>query len=437
MRKIIGKKIPEKMKLEREKFVSGCVKNNTPESDATKLFDDIEGFSKYSFCRAHSIGYSVTSYQTAWLKTYYLKEFVCALLNNSTADQEDLVKYIYMCKEYEIPILPPDVNTSGIDFSLDNGTIIFGMTGLKGMGEKAGTDLISRRPEEGFTSLEHMVECGAKKNHIKALAKCGALEEISTIPREQLVEHLDELIDFYQKNIKYQARLKGIEESIEAIKRWELDSEGPRPRKKPAVNEKHIPVMPEITTSSEIVSDKLSYERQTLGFYLTGHPMDKFPGLSMQADISVNNIKSGTDRNGNTLNSSKVSIPAVISSVRKIRTKSGKDMASLMIEDKTNRIEAIVFPRQWKKLKSIINEDTVNIIKGSIQVTQMDDDRPPIVKVVVNFITPVSDDSAISIQPILTQLQDGTEINFIPPPNQNVSTWQQAVAIANNIKRMR
>ena len=241
----------------------GCVKNKIEESKASQLFNDIEGFAKYCFNLAHAAAYSVISYQTAWLKTHYLKEFCCALLDNSIKDQDDLVKYVYMCKEYEIPIMPPDVNVSETEFVLDSGTIVFGLAGVKGLGDKASADLSGRRPESGFTSLEHMVDLGVKKNHIKALAKCGALEEISDIPRERLVENLDALVTYYKKHAKYQARLVKIEDSLKAIEIWEAnpEPEGPRPRKAPKVNEKHVPVMPELVSTEEFAGSKLSFSR--------------------------------------------------------------------------------------------------------------------------------------------------------------------------------
>jgi DNA polymerase-3 subunit alpha len=436
MRKIIGKKLPEKMKLEREKFIGGCVANQIEEAKAIQLFDNIEGFAKYCFNLAHAAAYSVISYQTAWLKTYYIEEFCCALLDNSIKDQDDLVKYVYMCKENGIPIMPPDVNISETEFVLDNGTIVFGLSGLKGMGDKASKDFAERRPEAGFTSLEHMVDLGVKKNHIKALAKCGALEEISDIPRETLLENLDALVTYYKKNAKYQARLKKIEDSLKEIEIWEANPEGKKPRKAAKVNEKHIPVMPEMTTSEEFRGTKLSFERQALGFYLTGHPMDSFPGLVNQAMYTVDEIKNGIDTQNRSLNGIKVNLPIVISSINKIRTKAGKDMASLMVEDKTGRMEATLFPNQWSKLKGLIQEDTVNIIKGYIKVAQMDDERPPIVRVVINAITPIDSDSGIVASPFQLKLKDGTVVKFIPHENQKISDWQQAVAIAENVKRM-
>ena len=218
---------------------------------------------------------------------------------------------------------------------------------------------------------------------------------------------------YYKKHAKYQARLVKIEDSLKAIEIWEAnpEPEGPRPRKAPKVNEKHVPVMPELVSTEEFAGSKLSFERQTLGFYLTGHPMDSYPGLTNQSTYTVDELKSGTDAQSRSLNGIKVDIPVVISYVNKIRTKAGKNMAAMMIEDRSGRMEATVFPNQWKKLGKIIKEDTVNIVKGTIKVAQMDDDRPPIVRVVVNAVTPVDSDSGVVAKPFDVILKDGTQVH--------------------------
>ncbi len=290
---------------------------------------------------------------------------------------------------------------------------------------------MTKRPEDGFKSLKQMIQLGVQKNHIKSLAMCGALEEITEYSREQLVEHLDALVDYYRKEQKYQERLEKIENSLEMIKLWEENPEGPRPRKAPAVNKKHIPVMPEIGPSqASDKSTRLKFERETLGFYLTGHPMDNYPQLTRNSKYSIRNLKEGNIENGETVN-----IPAVISTINKIRTKSQKDMATLIIEDKTDRISATVFPRQWSRLKDIIEEDQAVSVLGTVKVVKFDDDeQPPIVRVVVNNVVPARE---IIITPISIVLDDGSEITFTPAPEQNYSLWQQAKTCADNMQRTR
>jgi len=434
MRKIIGKKLPDKMKLEREKFVSGCVTNKIDEMKATQLFDDIEGFAKYSFPKAHSVAYSIISYQTAWLKTHFKEEFYCALLNNSIGDQDDCVKYIHAAREDEIPILPPDINTSNIEFTLSEGTIVFGLAGIKGIGIKGCEGIIQNKSKDGFSSLEEVVDAKINKGIIKALAMCGALEEITDLSREQLIEHIDAIHAYYQKKTRWDERLARISVREGEIARWNENPDGPKPRRLPSPKEEKKPVLPDVGEASNItIKDKLSLERQALGFYLTGHPMDSHPGLSMIAKYSITDIKEGkaSDR-------TEVSMPAVISSCIEKRTRTKENMGILKIEDKEGRIEATIFPRQWSKLRNKVQEDTVNMIHGTVKVIQADDsESPPITRIIVNDIIPVETDSTLlEMKPIRLVLKDGTEIEFTPTTEQNYSAWQQAVAFVNNIQRM-
>jgi len=430
MRKIIGKKLPEKMKSERAKFVSGCINNNVTETNATKLFDDIEGFAKYSFNKAHSVAYSIISYQTAWLKTYYPEEFYCALFNSSLKDQDDLVKYFHSCREDGIPIQPPDVNISDTHFVVNSGTIIFGLAGVKGLGEKACQMLMELRPDSGFESIEHMISCGIKKGTIKALAACGALEEISDTPRESLLYNIESIVKHLDKLNKWEERNERIAQREADIKAA-ADLGQKLPRRLPKNREQ--PELPELmNVPEEERKDRLTLERQTLGFYLTGHPMDSFPGYSRLARHSVQDLKEGKAKDRE-----KIQLPAVISALSERRTRKNQNMAVLTVEDKSGRLEATIFPKQWKKIKSLVEEDTVNIISGVVRVVQIDGDSPPMVRIIVNSIKQIhEDDDSGHIGPINIKLFDGSIVKFIPPEDVNYSAYQQALAMVSNIKRM-
>lgn len=432
MRKIIGKKLPEKMALEKEKLVNGCINENITSKAAEKLFENIEGFAAYSFNKAHSVAYSLISYQTAWLKHYYREEFYCALLNNSFKNQEDLVKYIHAIKEDEIPILPPDVNMSDTGFTISEGTIIFGLAGVKGMGEKACLNLVDKRPQNGFTSIADLVANKINKGSISALAMCGALEEISDVSREQVVANIEEIVTYYQKANKVEERKEKIAAREKQIGLW-TKGEGPKPRKLPGINEKHIPVFPNLDSKILTKKDKLHFERKTLGFYLTGHPMDAFPGLSKMADYTVQDIKEAKMENR-----TKFSLPAVVSSIIEKRTRKGQNMGILLVEDKTGRIETTIFPRQWKKIKDLLTENSVYVLKCSARIEKSDyEDDPPIVSLILDSASKIDDDSdALQMHPVEFSLADGTMIKFAPQEEQNYSKWQQAVAFVNNMKRM-
>lgn len=417
-------------------------------------------FTHNCFNKSHSVAYSIISYQTAWLRTHYPTEFYTALLNSSFKDQSDLVKYIYACKDDEIPIMPPDVNVSEGMFTINNGTIIFGLAGIKGLGEKACQALVEERVANGpFSSLEDMVQRKINKGVIKSLAACGALAEITEFSRGQLVEHLDALYTYYEKYPKWAERIKKIQDKEdirmmdfeekqrirdEKIAKWRENPKGKEPQRLKEPIPYKIPEEPQLPEMDEVADDsrqsQLSLERQTLGFYLTGHPMDGYPGLSRMSRYTVSDIKEGRDKEGKPIASgTPIMIPIVISSIRDVRTKSDLRMAAINIEDKSARMEATVFPRQWKKLEKRIEEDTVYILNGTVQVTDPEnDDSPPIVKVIINDLELVDqDDEAGQIHPIEIVLIDGTEIRFIPKEEINHNAYQQALAIAKNMKRMR
>jgi DNA polymerase-3 subunit alpha len=430
MRKIIGKKLPEKMKLERDKFVGGCRKNNIADHLSNKLFDDIEGFAKYSFNKAHSVAYSIISYRTAWLKAHYPKQFYVALMNNSIDRPDKIVKYIYSAKEKGIYVLPPDVNKSQSKFTLDEGTILFSLSGIKGMGEKACDDLVKFRPQEGFASIEEMIIAGITKKTIVLLAECGGLEEITELGRHQVADLVELLTKYYSKlasweerKIKFEARTKEIETAI-------LAGEKP-PRKLPKVPE--APEKPEIQAVSTLErGERLKLERKTLGFYLTGHPLDDYPGISRVSQYTVDDILEGNADDKET-----ISIPVVVSEIKKKRTRKGKNMAVMIIEDRTGRMEATVFPKDWDKLESIFEEDMIAIVRGRINKTETEEeDTPSIVSISINGVEPISANLATKLNNISLSLSDGSLVTFVPNSNTNYSTWQQAQVYVENTIRM-
>lgn len=430
MRKIIGKKLPEKMKLEREKFVGGCVKNEVDLDAANELFNNIEEFAAYSFNKAHSVAYSVLSYKTAWLKTHYPKQFYTALMNNSLDRPDKVVKYIHSAKEKEISIVPPDVNRSSASFTLDGGTILFGLSGVKGLGDKACEEFTAIRPQEGFKSIEDMILVGIGKKTIVALAECGGLEEITELGRHQVAEAVEALTKYYSKKQAWEERKIRFEEREKEIQTAIMAAQKP-PRKLPKLPDP--PEKPEIQAVSTLSrSERLKLERKTIGFYLTGHPLDDYPGVSRISQCTVDDILEGNVDNNET-----VSIPVVVSEIKKKRTRKGKNMAVMVIEDRTGRIEATVFPRDWDKLESILEEDMIAVVRGRVNKTESDDeDVPSIVSISINGVEPVGQDMAVGLSEIVLPLKDGSKVMFIPNDNTNHSTWQQAKAYVENVIRM-
>ena len=430
MRRVVGKKKIEAMEKEKDKFISGAIKNGFDKDKAIKLFEQIQGFAAYGFNASHAVAYSVISYQTAWLKTYYKHEFYTALLNESIEDQDKMVRYIHAARADGIDILPPDINTSDLQFTLDAGTIIFGLAGIKGLGAKACEHLIETRKTHGeFGSLNDLVKLKVKKDVIKALAECGALGSISEYSRNQIVDSIQDLIDYFKKMENWKAQKIKREERTQ--ERLDAVANGLKPpRNLPKIKDPPVlPEMPEPETLSR--RERLELERKTLGFYLTGHPLDDYPGLLRMSKYSISDIQLG-----NTSDSEKISIPIVISSITKKRSRKGKNYAIIGMEDSTGRVEGTIFSRSWEELKDKIEEGTVNVAKIVTRKTIIDKEAPPIINISVNHVKPVDVDNVIKISNIDMTLDDGTRIQFIPSNNQSVSKWQQAEAYASNLKRM-
>jgi DNA polymerase-3 subunit alpha len=425
MRRIIGKKQPEKMKLEHDKFIGGCTSNNISEKAATQLFNDIEGFAKYSFNKSHAVAYSITSYQTAWLKTYYPIEFFCALLSNSIGDQKDLVKYFRAAQEWNIPVQLPDVNLSDSLFTINNGIIIFGLSGIKGLGEKECETFLRLRPEDGFTSIEHMITCGINRRVITALATSGALSEILDIPVNMLLHNIESMMTYYDKLARWEVREANIKIREEEILKAITDGVKP-PRKLPKNKERpEKPVLEKIPEMSR--RERLALEHDTLGVYLTGHPMDEYPNLCRNAQCNIQDMM-----DGNVPNETFVRIPVVVSNITKRTTRAGNSMAILTLEDQYGSVEAVVFQKAWDKVKDWIEEDQVVIISGYVKVIMSEEnDTPATIRIVVRNIADV-DDQTGKIEPLKVMLKDSSVVTFIPPQNQNYSQYIQAVAVIKN-----
>jgi DNA polymerase-3 subunit alpha len=409
MRRIIGKKKEKEMKEERNKFVNGCIANRIKEENANQLFDFIEGFASYSFNKGHSVGYSFISYRTAWLKAHYPLEFYTALLNNAIeSDQDSIVKYVWSAKENGISILPPDVSRSESKFSIDSGCIIFGLSGVKGIGDKAAEQVLAAREEKEFETIDDPVMSGVNQGTIKSLAACGALEGITELSRKQIIEYLPELVKYHEKLAKWTEQKQKFEENEQL--RFEAVAKGEKPPRRRAAL-KDEPIRPEIVISStETKEERLAYERATLGVYITGHPLDRFPYAYKLAKTTIADIMGEEISNGEL-----VSVPAVISSITEKRTRSKQNMAILKIEDKSSRIEATIFPKKWAELKDFVQEDIPCIISGrveKIEIETEDSEVRPATKIIINSISIIDERRAVKTNYDFS-LIDGTKVEVI------------------------
>jgi DNA polymerase III subunit alpha len=350
LRRAIGKKIAAELAAQREKFISGATGLGHDKKLAVKMFEEvIEPFAGYGFNKSHAACYAMIAYQTAYLKAHFPAEFMAALLTADADNTERVVIEIEECRSMGIEVLPPDVNESLAHFTVvDEKTIRFGLTAIKGIGEGPVGEIIRAREAgedekgpEKFKNLEdfakRVLAKTLNKKTIQALAYSGAMDSLGD--RKQIAESYDE-ISTYAKNIQSSAA-----EGQTDIFGMMDDSEAP------AMNLAKV----ESTTSSE----KLGWEKEFMGLYVSGHPLQGLRGyLSSKAKL-IGSLGPGN------LNK-KTKIIGLVASYRRVLTKSGKYMCFGEIEDTSARIPFVLFPRTYDQLGALVDSDKILSFEGKI-----------------------------------------------------------------------
>ena len=348
LRRAMGKKIPEVMEEEREKFMAGAKKLDVPEDKAKYIFDLMAKFAGYGFNKSHSAAYALIAYQTAYLKAHYPAQFLAALLSCDVDNTDKVVKYISECKQNNIDVLPPDINESYHDFTVIKDRIRFGLAAVKNVGGAALESILDERKENGpFASLGDFCNRidGSRVNRkvIESLIKAGAFDSMKG-KRSQFMEVLDHALEqakaIQRDRMSGQMSLFALGNQAEATSSTEITL--------PAIDE-----WPELK--------KLAYEKDTVGFFLTGHPLEGIKEeMSMITDTDVENA--ATWRDGQPIR-----IGGLISSYKEHKSKKGDRMAFTSIEDMTGEIEVIVFPSTFAECSEILRSDLPLVVLGTIQ----------------------------------------------------------------------
>ncbi len=349
-RKAVGKKIPEEMALQKEKFIKGCVEySKWPQTKAEQIWSWIEPFAAYGFNKAHSVSYGRVAYITAYLKANFPAEYMSSVLTHESGDVEKVAESVAECKRMGIEVLPPNINESFEGFAViqDNGThkekIRFGLTTIKNFGEGIAQTIIETRQKSGkFTSLEDFLtkiqDRNLNKKSLEALIKCGAMDEFGE--RGQLLGNMEGLLEFNKevsKGPKNQNSLFGIFEKPQGT----------------LVLQKYPEALP---------NEKLSWEKELLGLYISGHPLDKFKEKMEAKGISISKIKQ------NSRNGQGQMVVGVVEELKEIRTKKGDLMAFAKIADFSSTIEVVFFPKVYEDVKAILGGDDVLAIEGNVSV---------------------------------------------------------------------
>jgi len=355
LRRAMGKKDVEKMQKEREKFVEGCAKvNQIPAPKANELFDLIQKFAGYGFNRSHSATYALICHQTAYLKANYPVQFMAALLSNDLDNTDKISIFVEEVKRMGITLLPPSVNHSEMKFSVGPNEIRFGMAAVKNVGESAVAAIVKARQESGpFNSLEDFcrrVEFRAiNKKTVEALVKCGAFDCIS--------ENRASLFGAIDSAMAIGSSLARDRESGQSMLLMEDVLPTRAPKKKGGAKE----------TPDWGLREKLGYEKELLGFYVTGHPIDEFEG-SLRAFRTMN-LGDKEDIAQDAL----VRVAGVVALAEVMLTKKdNKPYARLQLEDKTGRMEIMIFSDLYQKAGELLQKGEPLIITGQMDTMQED-----------------------------------------------------------------
>lgn len=346
LRKAMGKKIAKIMAEHRDLFMKGTAANNHPADKAKELFDLMEKFGGYGFNKSHSAAYALIAFQTAYLKAHFPVEFMAALLTSEMHSSDGVVKYINECNSHAIAVLPPDVNESQIEFAVVDGKIRFGLVAIKNVGEGPIEAILDARKDGKFTSLFDFCERvnlrKINKRVLESLIKSGAFDSTGS-NRASMMASLDDAIEYGQRVQREKADPQMSLFDMEDAKNVNLN--------RPPLIE------------MEEWDDKLllSNEKEMIGFYITGHPLEKYGGL-LEKFTDANALSIRDVPNGKTSR-----IGGIVRGVKPLRTKKGDMMAFATIEDMHGSVEIVIFPGVFAESGDLLFDDNIILIQGEVQ----------------------------------------------------------------------
>ena len=361
LRKAMGKKKPAIMARQRLRFTKGAKERGIQSQKAKTLFDLIEKFGGYGFNKSHSAAYALIAYQTAFLKAHFPVEFMASLLTGEIHSIDGVVKYIAECRHHGIQVLPPDINESDKEFTVIGSKIRFGLVAVKNVGEGAIEVIIDDRKEGKFSSLFDFCERvdlkKANKRVIESLIKCGAFD-FTGANRCQMMASLENAIDYGQRVQKERTdpqmglfNMGGVRQDINLPKMSSMDEWDER--------------------------QLLAFEKEALGFYITGHPLTKFDDL-LDKFTNANTI-SLKEKNDAEI----VRIGGIIINIKTIKTKKGDLMAFVTLEDQHRTVEIIIFSLVYAAVHELLVEDNTVIIQGRVKRDENS------VKILADTIVPI------------------------------------------------
>ncbi len=350
-RKAIGKKIPEEMAKQHKIFVEGCKKNsNMPEKEAEDLWKLFEPFQGYGFNKAHAASYGTLAYQTAYMKANFPEIYMSSVLTADSGDVEKIGETIAECKKINIPVLPPSINESFSQFTVVKNTdaggykIRFGLVTIKNFGQGISTVIIEERKKSGkFKSLSDFLrrvkDRNLNKKSLEALIKSGAMDEFGE--RGQMIANMERLLAYAKESgnthSDQTSLFGGSSANTGDFDDLKLDLSEPATQ-----------------------TDKLAWEKELLGLYISGHPLDKFKDILEKRDVNIKKVKEEMKEG------MVVVVGGIIEEVRNVITKKNDSMAFVRLADLSSSIEVVIFPKVFEEFKNLITPESCIAIKGRV-----------------------------------------------------------------------
>ena len=367
VRRAMSKKKGDVMQKERQNFVygnpeegvPGCVSNGIDEKTANKIYDEMIDFAKYAFNKSHAAAYAVVAYQTAWLKYYYPVEFMAALMTSVIDNPGKVAEYIYTCRQMGIGILSPDINEGVGNFSVDGGNIRYGLAAIKSIGRPVIESLIRERESGGkFRSLKDFIERMSgkevNKRTIEHFIKSGAFDSLGGTRKQFMVVYV-QLMDQVNQERKYSMTGQmSLFDLVGEEEKAEFDTQ-----------------MPDVGEYEK--ETRLSFEKEVLGVYLSGHPMEEYEERWRKGITRTTLDFQLDEETGRTRvhDGVKETVGGIIAGKTIKYTKNNKTMAFLTIEDLAGTVEVVVFPRDYEKYQQYLTEENKVFVRG--RVSEEDD----------------------------------------------------------------
>ncbi len=420
LRKAMGKKIPEEMMKQEEKFLKGCVKGGTTEQKARQLWELIKPFAAYGFNKAHAAAYGMVAYQTSYLKANWPAEYMAAVLTAESGDADTVASVVTECGKMGMAVLPPDVNSSDTDFTyIDDKNIRFGLNGIKNLGTDVAHAIIAEREKNGpYLSIADLAgRIGSKnfnKKSLESLIKAGALDSLGE--RNYFLGGIDAILAYHKRAV--QDADSGQSNLFGAV------------GEKSVRGELKLAPMPPATKR-----ERLAWERELLGLYVSEHPFKEYDDFFGPTLTRVNEIRKHSGSKG------LFAVGGIIMDVRVIYTKKKNEpMAFVKLEDTTGTVEVVVFPSAYKDNHSLLVKDTAVMVEGKY------DEKEGETKVLAEKLTLLTSETVQQVRNLLSYsgAQRFAEVPFAGPGALSAEKSHICIAVpptmppsmANELKRV-